>query len=443
MFDNENESQDYSWAVGCVAIAVPLFVLALLAMLAALWFVITPETSEQPAVVESVAAATPIPEPTVAAPVLTHDAAPTSESYTWELVADGFDNPLYATHAGDGSGRLFVVEQTGLIWILESNGTTLPDPFLDISLKLPDKLFEGGYSEQGLLGLAFPPDYEQSGYFFICYTDKAGDSVISRYKVDPGDPNLADDTSEEIILTFDQPFEDHNGGGLNFGPDGYLYISVGDGGNVNEFNARSQQPDLLLGKLLRINVDTLPYTVPEDNLYASDPAFLPEIWALGLRNPWRFSFDRATGDLLIGDVGQWDWEEIDYLPAGTAAGINFGWSSYEATHRRPDTPPLDAFVTMPVLEYSHAEGCSVTGGYVYRGAALPDLNGYYFYGDYCAGKVWIAYRNAAGRWQSSLWMITENDVGFRQITSFGEDEEGELYLIDYKGELLRLTTTGG
>ncbi|MCA9904234.1 MAG: glucose dehydrogenase, partial [Anaerolineae bacterium] len=158
--------------------------------------------------------------------------------------------------------------------------------------------------------------------------------------------------------------------------------------------------------------------------------------------PWRFSFDRATGDLLIGDVGQWDWEEIDYLPAGTTAGINFGWSSYEGTHRRPDTPPLDAFVTLPVLEYSHAEGCSVTGGYVYRGTALPDLNGYYFYGDYCAGKVWIAYRSAAGRWQSSLWMITENEVGFRQITSFGEDEQGELYLIDYKGELLRLTTTG-
>lgn len=443
MFDNENESQDYSWAVGCVAIAVPLFVLALLAMLAALWFVITPETSEQPAVVESVAAATPIPESTVAAPVLTHDAAPTSEGYTWELVADGFDNPLYATHAGDGSGRLFVVEQTGLIWIVESDGTTLPDPFLDISLKLPDKLFEGGYSEQGLLGLAFAPDFEQSGYFFICYTDKAGDSVISRYKVDPGDPNLADDTSEEVIMTFDQPFEDHNGGGLNFGPDGYLYLSVGDGGNVNEFNARSQQPDLLLGKLLRINVDTLPYTVPEDNLYASDPAFLPEIWALGLRNPWRFSFDRATGDLLIGDVGQWDWEEIDYLPAGSAAGINFGWSSYEATHRRPDTPPLDAFVTMPVLEYSHAEGCSVTGGYVYRGAALPDLNGYYFYGDYCSGKVWVAYRNTTGRWQSSLWMTTENDLGLRQITSFGEDEQGELYLIDYKGELLRLTSTDG
>ncbi|MCA9908561.1 MAG: PQQ-dependent sugar dehydrogenase, partial [Anaerolineae bacterium] len=199
MFDNENESQDYSWAVGCVAIAVPLFVLALLAMLAALWFVITPGETTPTQTGEPLAAATPIPEPTVAAPVMTHDAAPTSEGYTWTLVADGFDNPLYATHAGDGSGRLFIVEQTGLIWIMESDGTMLNDPFLDISLKLPDKLFEGGYSEQGLLGLVFAPDYEQSGYFFISYTDKAGDSVISRYHVDPGDPNLADDTSEEVI----------------------------------------------------------------------------------------------------------------------------------------------------------------------------------------------------------------------------------------------------
>ncbi|MCC6613512.1 MAG: PQQ-dependent sugar dehydrogenase [Anaerolineae bacterium] len=435
MFDNENDAQDFTWASGCIAIGVTMFVLALLGGLFGLWFLIAPATST-PGQAE-VATAAPTPEPTAVA-ILSHDQPPASDAHEWTLFADGFDNPLYLTHAGDGSGRMFVVEQTGLIWVVESDGTTLNDPFLDISLMLPDKLFEGGYSEQGLLGLAFHPDYEHNGYFFINYTDKAGDTVISRYSVSADDPNVADEDSEELVLTFDQPFEDHNGGDMVFGPDGYLYISVGDGGNVNEFNARSQQPDLFLGKLLRINVDTLPYTVPEDNLYATDPTFLPEIWVLGLRNPWRFSFDRATNDLFIGDVGQWDWEEIDFLPAGTGVGSNFGWSSYEGMHRRPDTPPLDAYVTMPILEYPHSDGCSVTGGYVYRGAELPELNGYYFYSDYCNGKVWAAYSNAVGRWQSTLWMQTE-----RQVTSFGEDEAGELYLIDYKGEILRLTRIGG
>jgi glucose/arabinose dehydrogenase len=236
-------------------------------------------------------------------------------------------------------------------------------------------------------------------------------------------------------MTVDQPFEDHNGGHIAFGPDGLLYWGLGDGGNVNEPNTRSQDPSLLLGKLIRLDVDGGAYTAPADNLYATEPEFMPEIWALGLRNPWRFSFDRATGDLYIGDVGQWEWEEINFLPAGSPAGANFGWSVYEGfeEYALVTYELAESAVTMPFVTYDHLTGCSVTGGYTYRGQALPELNGYYFYADYCFGRIWTAWRDDSRVWQTSLWMETG-----RQITSFGEDERGELYLVDYKGEILRL-----
>ncbi len=370
---------------------------------------------------------TPIPEPTPI--VLTHDAPANSTNYQWTTIVDNLDNPLYMTHAGDN--RLFALEQTGNILIIE-NGEILSDPFLEIADLLPDGVFQGGYSEQGLLGLAFPPDYVQTGFFYVSYTDLNGHSILARHTVSADDPNLADPDSAVEVLKVEQPFPDHNGGDIAFGPDGYLYMGFGDGGNVNEPNTRSLDPALLLGKMIRIDVSTQPYTVPADNPFLNDAAYRPEIWAMGLRNPWRFSFDRATDDLYIGEVGQWNWEEIDFQPAGVG-GQNYGWSAYEGNHvYLPDAPePLS--VTMPIYEYPHDEGCSVTGGYVYRGANLPELQGYYFFGDYCGGQIWASYRTESGGWFTTLFMDTEYT-----ISSFAEDAAGELYLIDYKGGVYRL-----
>jgi len=370
---------------------------------------------------------TPTPEPTPI--VLTHNAPANSTTYQWTPIADNLDNSLYITHAGDN--RLFALEQTGNILVIE-DGQILPDPFLEISDLLPDAVFQGGYSEQGLLGLAFPPDYQQTGLFYISYTDVNGHSILARYTVSTEDPNLANPDSALEVLKVEQPFPDHNGGNINFGPDGYLYMGFGDGGNVNEPNTRSLDSNLLLGKMIRIDVSTQPYTIPSDNPFINDSAYRPEIWSMGLRNPWRFSFDRATGDLYIGEVGQWEWEEIDFQPVGVG-GQNYGWSAYEGRHiYLPDAPePLP--VTMPIHEYSHTEGCSVTGGYVYRGSNLPELQGYYFFGDYCGGQIWAAYRTESGTWFATLFMDTEYI-----ISSFGEDAFGELYLVDYKGTIYRL-----
>lgn len=355
---------------------------------------------------------------------------PDPAGYQWALVSEGFDNPIYMTTANDGSNRLFVVEQTGLIWIVE-DGEQLSEPFLDYSSKIPPAVLRGGYSEQGLLGLAFHPDYADNGYFFISYTDINGDSIIARMSVSQSDANLADETSEVVILALDQPFENHNSGHIVFGPDGFLYISFGDGGDQGDPFGYAQNPQSLFGKILRIDVDSAsPYAVPQDNPFVGDAAFAPEIWQMGFRNPWRFSFDRATGDFYLADVGEWQFEEVNYLPAGES-GANFGWEYFEANLKRDGEPPDG--LTSPILAYDHSLGCSITGGYVYRGSLLPELQGYYFYGDYCLGNLWIARRNEAGDWVETLWMNT-----LRQISSFGEDDEGELYLVDYKGELLRL-----
>ena len=247
-------------------------------------------------------------------------------------------------------------------------------------------------------------------------------------------PDLADTSSELDILRVDQPYNNHKGGQLAFGPDGYLYIGLGDGGSEGDPQLNGQNLRTLLGKLLRIDVNHgANYAIPADNPFVKGGG-LPEIWAYGLRNPWRFSFDRLTGDLYIADVGQDAWEEIDFVPAGNLGGLNFGWSFYEGMHPYKGQPPANASITMPVTEYSHADGCAVTGGYVYRGAALPEWQGVYFYGDYCSGNIW-GLRLANGSAAQAKILFTTR----AQITTFGVDEAGEIYLADYgSGELLRL-----
>ncbi|MBK8026137.1 MAG: PQQ-dependent sugar dehydrogenase [Chloroflexi bacterium] len=362
---------------------------------------------------------------------------PVGTNYTWTEIVSGFDNPLYVTHAGDGSGRLFVVEQTGYILVVQDDDY-LFDPFLDVSMLLSEDVFQGGYTERGLLGLAFAPDYANSGVFYVSHTDELGNNVIARYRVSADDPNVADASSREIIYQAQQLFYDHNGGHISFGPDGYLYISIGDGGSLGDNpGVTSQNLTLPLGKLMRIDVNhrdgDRPYAIPANNPFVGIADALPEIWAYGLRNPWRFSFDRATGDLYIGDVGQYDYEEINYEAAGSPGGRNYGWFMMEANHPYRGTADMADEFDAPVAEYPHIVGCSVTGGYVYRGANLPELNGVYFFGDYCNGRTWSLFQAADGRWKVQPFMETG-----RIVSSFGEDEAGELYIVDYKGTILRL-----
>ncbi len=347
--------------------------------------------------------------------------------YVWQPVVGGLRSPVGMAHAGDGSGRLFVLEQYGMIRIVQ-DGTILPQPFLDIVSQVNN---EG--NEQGLLGLAFHPRYNENGYFYINYTDLNGDTVIARYQVSPDDPNRADPASETRLFHIPQPYANHNGGGMEFGPDGYLYLGLGDGGAAGDPLNNGQSLNSLLGKILRIDVNQGdPYAIPVDNPFASGGG-LPEIWAYGLRNPWRFSFDRLTGDLYIGDVGQNQWEEIDYLPAGAPGGANFGWNYFEGSHPYQGILPPTQTVIAPVAEYSHAEGCSVTGGVVYHGGRLPEWQGVYLYGDYCTGRVWGLLRGSEGSWMHAVLF---DNVG--RITSFGEDEQGEIYLIDRIGILYTL-----
>ncbi len=354
--------------------------------------------------------------------------------YQWVELIDIFDNPLYITNAGDGSGRLFVVEQYGYVMILDQNMQLISEPFLDVTAQMPGDVSQGGYTERGLIGLVFHPDYKNNGIFFVHYVRYDNKAIIERYQVSADNPNVADPTSATVIFSADDPFPNHNGGQLAFGPDGYLYFGIGDGGDLGDPLGNGQNTKVPFGKILRVDVNnTDTYTVPPDNPFIDNPDYLPEIWALGFRNPWRFSFDRLTGDLYIGDVGEAMWEEIDFQPAGSPGGQNYGWNAYEGNHPFSPTTPVPEDMTLPIAEYSHNEGCSVTGGYVYRGQAMPELQGQYFFGDYCNGGVWTTSQAADGTW------VTINQ-GYlsRQISSFGEDEQGELYMVDYKGIILRL-----
>ena len=337
-------------------------------------------------------------------------------------IALGLEDPVYLTHAGDGSGRLFIVEQAGRIRVLQ-DGALRKTPFLDIA-----RVIKSG-GERGLLSIAFHPEFAETGFLYLNYTERDGDTVVARYSVS-AEPDRADPGSALRIISIDQPFSNHNGGQLQFGPDGYLYVGMGDGGWAGDPGNRAQNPRSLLGKMLRLDVDAAGgYAIPPDNPFAATTGAAPEIWALGLRNPWRFSFDRLTGDLYIGDVGQNKWEEIDFQPAVSQGGENYGWRIVEGAHCfNPATACARERLTAPAYEYSQSEGCSVTGGYVYRGPTLAELAGTYFFADYCAGTIWGLARDAGGAWARTTILET----GF-SVSSFGEDEAGELYVLDYSG----------
>lgn len=332
--------------------------------------------------------------------------------------------PVGLANAGDGSNRLFIVENAGRIMILQS-GSLAPLPFLDIRDRVTDDA-----NEKGLLGLAFHPDYESNGYFYVNYTAE-NTTRISRFAV-TSNPAIADPASEQILLTIEQPAGNHNGGHLAFGPDSYLYIGMGDGGGADDRFGNGQNPSVLLGKMLRIDVNmSTPYAVPPGNPFSNpNDGIRDEIWATGLRNPWRFSFDRLTGDLYIADVGQNSYEEVNVQPATSQGGENYGWPLMEGLHCFPENVACDrSGLMLPIIEYDRQGGCSITGGYVYRGSSFPALYGIYFFGDYCTGIVWGAASNPAGIWESHE---LSNIPG---LVSFGEDEDGELYAISIEGSI--------
>ena len=350
-----------------------------------------------------------------------------------ERLAVGLERPLGIVSAGDS--RLFVVGGRGKIFVYD--GVILPRPFLDISDRITQPTQQE--PEPGLLGMAFHPQYARNGFFFVDYVNTAGDIVISRYVVAPFDPNIAAPGSEVVILTIPHPqFSDHFAGQLQFGPDGYLYIAAGDGGGSGDPLNRAQNDSLLLGKILRINVDDVPYLVPSSNPFIGTAGKRPEIWASGLRNPWRFSFDRMTADVWIADVGENLWEEIDFQPGSSHGGENYGWPAMEGAHCfRPSSNCESSAFTLPVLNYSHSEGsCSVTGGYVYRGKQFPWMEGIYIYGDFCTGTIYGLRRDFAGTFTSEKLVDTE-----LLISSFGEDQKGELYVVDLRGGLYRIIDT--
>ncbi len=345
-----------------------------------------------------------------------------------EEFSSGFIFPVDITNAGDE--RMFVVERIGHIKITDMLGNVFPNDFLDI-----DDQIESGYQEQGLLGLAFHPDYSINGYFYVNYIDLDGNTVVSRFTVSATDPDSADTASELIIFTADQPFTNHNGGCLKFGADGYLYIGLGDGGSAGDPGDRAQNPENKLGKMHRIDVDAAtPYGIPLDNPFATATDTLPEIWAIGYRNPWRYSFDRLTGNMWIGDVGQNLQEEIDYELAGSG-GHNYGWKCYEGFSEF-DTDECDADSTyvFPVLNYPHnftTGGFSISGGYVYRGDDYPGMYGYYLSADYVSGNWWRV--NADG---GLPWIYDRMDDIQTDISSFGEDMNAELYCADYEAGII-------
>jgi len=331
----------------------------------------------------------------------------------------GFSQPVQMLHAGDGSGRLFVVEQAGRIRLID-DGVVAAAPFLDIS----DRVSCCG--ERGLLGLAFPPGFSSKRHFYVNYTDASGDTVVARYRL-TGNPSVADRSSEEVILTIDQPYSNHNGGQLSFGPDGYLYIGTGDGGSAGDPQNNAQDRLSLLGKLLRIDVESgaEPYAIPESNPFANVDDAQPEIWALGLRNPWRFSFDASTGDLFIADVGQRQYEEVHVQPASSTGGENYGWRVLEGSHCYESDSCDTTGLELPVFEYDHSLGCAVTGGFVSRSGRWPRLDGVYLFGDYCSGRVWGLRRTGDG-WEGRQLAET-----VFSITAFGIDEHGAVYVLDY------------
>ena len=349
-----------------------------------------------------------------------------------EVFATGFNNIVDLTNAGDA--RLFVVEQGGRIKIIDENGNTLSNNFLNIQNNI-----SSGSGEQGLLGLAFHPDYINNGFFYINYTSGSLNTRISRFSVTANDPNIADANSEVVLLEFDQPFGNHNGGDLAFGPDGYLYIGTGDGGSGGDPQGNSQNRQNLLGKLLRLDVTTnfSAYTIPSDNPFVADPNTLDEIWSFGIRNPWRWSFDKLTGDIWMGDVGQNAREEINFQPASSTGGENYGWNCREGFIAFNNPTSACSGVTdftEPIFDYQtgSSAGCSVTGGIRYRGCEYPALYGKYVFGDFCSGRFWTT-DNVNGIWETEIALNTNIS-----ISGFGEDVNNELYVLDHDGTIYRV-----
>lgn len=351
-----------------------------------------------------------------------------AQEVTIELFKDGFNSPVNLQHAGDD--RLFVVEQNGIIKILNPDGTVNTTPFLDISSQV------SCCGERGLLGLAFHPDYQNNGYFYVNYTNNSGDTQVSRFSVSSSNADIADENSELPIIDYNQPNSNHNGGCLAFGPDGYLYISSGDGGGSGDTSNNAQNLNLLLGKMLRIDIDntdgTANYAIPADNPFLGNPDARDEIWAYGLRNPWKFSFDSLNGDIWIGDVGQNEVEEIDRASA-TDAGLNYGWRCYEGSEPfNTNNCPPQSELTFPIAEYSSATGsgnCSITGGYVYRGSVYADIQGVYIFADYCNGTI--------STLDQSGTIVEQLDVSDNWV-SFGEDVNGELYAVALGGDIYKI-----
>jgi glucose/arabinose dehydrogenase len=336
-----------------------------------------------------------------------------SQTIGIQSFATGFASPLEIVNAGDS--RLFVVEQGGAIKILNPDGTTNPSPFLNISTLIAS----GG--ERGLLGLAFHPNYATNGFFYINYTNLSGNTVIARYTVNTGNPNVANPSSANILLTITQPYANHNGGSLKFGPDGYLYIGMGDGGSAGDPENRAQNINELLGKMLRIDVNSgTPYGIPAGNPYVGI-AGADEIWAIGLRNPWKFSFDKTLGNLWIADVGQGSIEEVDIAPA-TQSGLNYGWRCYEGDNAYNTAGcPSQTLLKFPLKTTSHSTGaCSITGGYVYNGTVYPNFKGLYFFTDYCLPQI--------GMMTSSGTLTYSQEFTGNNFSTFGEDMNGELYV---------------
>ena len=342
-----------------------------------------------------------------------------------QRLVSGLSVPVDFEFPNDGSGRFFILEQTGKVRIIQG-GVLLSTAFLDIT-----NLLEFG-GEKGLLGLAFHPLYAQNGRFFVNYTRRVSgqlQTVIAEYHVSANDPNKADPTGT-VILVVDQPFDNHNGGQLAFGSDTYLYIALGDGGSGGDPFGNGQNLGTLLGKLLRIDIDSgTPYVIPPDNPFVNDPPALGEIWAYGLRNPWRFSFDQVTHRLFAGDVGQDSYEEVDIINKGR----NYGWNITEGRHCYP--PPTQdcdkTGLTPPIAEYSHSEGQAIIGGYVYRGTAIPALRGIYVFGDYISGKIWGLRLVSPGTWRRVLLLSSG-----KFISGFGQDAAGELYVLDYNNGIV-------
>lgn len=340
-------------------------------------------------------------------------------------VASGLQTPVFATHAGDGSGRLFIVQQSGRIQVLR-DGQLLAEPFLNLEGSVSSD------SEQGLLGLAFAPDYASSGRFYVYYTNTAGGSELTRYRVS-SNPDRADPASRQVLFAFSQPFPNHNGGWIGFGPDGFLYLASGDGGSGGDPQNHAQRLDTVLGKMLRFDVSGAGIAAAPNNPFSNTAGARPEIWAYGLRNPWRASFDRQTGDLWIGDVGQGRFEEINLQPGTGSGGQNYGWRRLEGSQCYSAGCSASGTV-LPVDEYEHSLGCSVTGGYVYRGSRYPRLQGVYLHGDFCSGRIVGLRRIGSGASAADFSSTLLLNSGL-PIASFAEDEQGDLYLVGYHGVL--------